>query len=293
MPVWIDTDPSVGVKDRDVDDGIALIQAFHSPELEIRGVSAVFGNAAIEQTFPIATKIVRDFGPKNLKVYKGASHAKELGTETEASRAIASALTKEALTLLALGPVTNIGIVIKKHPELIRKIIKIIAVAGRRPGQRFTTGSKNHKAHRDFNFELDPEAFQLILDSGVPLVLTPFEISSKIWITSEDLDALDKAGPAAQWISMHSRNWLQLWIKVFGVEGFNPFDTLAIAYAVEPNLMECETLAIKIKNLPDDVSEATKKYLLLSRDFHTSKKATYCFKAKTQFKEILLKRLSL
>ena len=45
VPVWIDTDPAIGESDRDVDDGLALIQAFHSPELDIRGVSVVFGNA--------------------------------------------------------------------------------------------------------------------------------------------------------------------------------------------------------------------------------------------------------
>ena len=56
--VWIDTDPAVGIPGADVDDGLALIQAFHSPEMRVRGVSAVFGNAPLEQTFPIATEMI-------------------------------------------------------------------------------------------------------------------------------------------------------------------------------------------------------------------------------------------
>ena len=44
LPVWIDTDPSIRPGGYEVDDGFALIQAFHSPELSIRGVSLVFGN---------------------------------------------------------------------------------------------------------------------------------------------------------------------------------------------------------------------------------------------------------
>ena len=47
VAVWIDTDPAIGEKERDVDDGLALVQAFRSPELEIRGVSVVFGNAPL------------------------------------------------------------------------------------------------------------------------------------------------------------------------------------------------------------------------------------------------------
>ncbi len=61
--VWIDTDTAIGVPGADVDDGLALIQAFHSPELRVRGVSAVFGNAPLATTHPIASEVVERFGP--------------------------------------------------------------------------------------------------------------------------------------------------------------------------------------------------------------------------------------
>src|SRR6185295_12927627 len=94
------------------------------------------------------------------------------------------------LTILALGPATNVATVLANHPELAARVTRVIAVAGRRPGQRFTTGTSNRAGHRDFNFELDPRAFQVLLDSKVELVLAPFEISSKIWMTAADLDRL-------------------------------------------------------------------------------------------------------
>ena len=81
IPVWIDTDPAVGLPDRDVDDGLALVQAFHSPELVVRGVSVVFGNAPLEQAMPIAETIVKGFGPRGLGVYRGAAAAADLGVE--------------------------------------------------------------------------------------------------------------------------------------------------------------------------------------------------------------------
>ena len=91
--VWIDTDPSVtteGERAKEVDDGFALIQAFNSPELEIRGVTVVFGNAPFEMAWPIGQEIVRRFGPANLPIYPGAAKAEQLGEETEAVKAMAA-----------------------------------------------------------------------------------------------------------------------------------------------------------------------------------------------------------
>ena len=169
--VWIDTDPSVQLGGHEVDDGVALIQAFHSPELAIRGVSVVFGNAPFEIAWPMGQEIVRRFGPKSLGIYPGAANAKQLGEETEAVRAMATALRKEKLIILALGPVTNVASLLKLHPELHRNIIEIIAVAGRRPNQRFIAKPEQTRPFRDFNFELDAPGFQLLLDSSVPLTL--------------------------------------------------------------------------------------------------------------------------
>jgi Inosine-uridine preferring nucleoside hydrolase len=120
--VWIDTDPSISSGPREVDDGFALIQAFHSPELDIRGVSVVYGNAPFEQAWPISQEIVRKYGPPGLPIFAGATEAVDLGRETDATRALAAALEKEPLTILALGPVTNVATVLKNHPELGARI---------------------------------------------------------------------------------------------------------------------------------------------------------------------------
>src|SRR5262245_21188887 len=141
VAVWIDTDPAMGEPERDVDDGLALIQAFHSPELDVRGVSVVFGNAALDRGLPIARRLVREFGPKSVKVYDGAAAAGD--SETDASRAIAGALQHAPMTILALGPVTNVATALKRNPGLASRVTRVIAVAGRRPGQRFTTGTTN------------------------------------------------------------------------------------------------------------------------------------------------------
>jgi pyrimidine-specific ribonucleoside hydrolase len=299
IAVWIDTDPAVGVPDRDVDDGFALLQAFHSPELQIRGVSVVFGNAPLAQAWPIGRRIVRQFGPAGLRVYRGAAGGSELGVETAASRALAAALAREPLVVIALGPATNVATVLKNRPELASRMVRIVAVAGRRPGQRFTTGTVNTNGHRDFNFEQDPDAFRAILASSVPLTLAGFEVSSKVWMTDDDLARLAQGPAGVRSMVAPARRWLGLWKRTFGVDGFNPFDTLAIARVVSPSMLTCEELPARIEARPDDVTEAQmqgtkvaeKPYLEVSPAYPPSRTVEYCSAADPAFKDDLLRRL--
>lgn len=292
IPVWIDTDPSVERGGHEVDDGFALLQAFHSPEIEVRGVSVVFGNAPLESVFPIGQRLIRQFGPTGLSVYRGAAGAAELGTETDATHAIEAALRKEPLTVLLLGPATNLATVLRNRPDLSRKIVKIIAVAGRRPGQHFLTG-KATIPFRDFNFESDPEAFATILRSRVPLVLTPWEISSRIWITASDLARIRTSGTARWELTDAAADWLMFWKKSFQVDGFNPFDTLAVGYVTSPHLFNCEALPVEIRDMPDDAGPpGLKPYLLVDKTLRSLTSALYCGEAQPAFKADLMNRLT-
>jgi len=295
--VWIDTDPSVAPGGHEVDDGLALLQAFHSSELLVRGVSVVFGNAALKEAMPIAEEIIERFGPKDLPIYPGAASADQLGIETPASRALASALQKEALTILALGPVTNIASVLRQDPELESRIIRIVAVSGRRPEQHFTTGATGSKPFKDLNFELDPKAFQVLLESKIPLTLAPWELSSQVWITATDLEKLKSHHVELEWLYRAAVDWLHLWQERFGVSGFNPFDTLAVGIVTSRTLMGCELLPIEIRILPNDTrdetvsTDMTKPYLLVSQHFEGARFVEYCFQVKSEFKDDLLRRL--
>jgi pyrimidine-specific ribonucleoside hydrolase len=292
IPVWIDTDPSVAPGGHEIDDGFALIQAFHSKEIAIRGVSVVFGNAPLDTAMPIARQLLALLSPPGPKPFPGAASASQMGQPTAASRSIAAALRKEKLTILALGPVTNIATVLKTHPELSTRISRIIAVAGRRPDQRFIVGTTSQRPLRDFNFEMDPAAMQIILDSKVPLVLAPFEISSKVWITASDIDALRGKSPALDWLAGPAVDWLGVWKRSFGVDGFNPFDTLAVAVVSSPELISCEMLPVKIEELADDTGNKNPKaYLLASSRFQSTHSASYCYEAKPEFKNNLMTRL--
>jgi inosine-uridine nucleoside N-ribohydrolase len=295
IPVWIDTDPSVERGGHEVDDGFALLQAFHSPELQIQGVSIVFGNAPLPKAWQIGAEIVEKFGPKGLRAYRGAASSEDMGKETDASKALALALQHGPVNILAIGPVTNVGTVLKLHPELAKNVVQIIAVAGRRPGQRFLSGPNQAHGFRDLNFELDPSAFQVLLDAKVPIVLAPWEVSSKVWIKREDLERLEHGGPDVQYLVPPAMDWLTWWHDNLGADGFNPFDTLAVGYLTSRDLFQCTKLKIRINPGPDDTGSEmvskTKPFLIVSPNQDSSHTATYCSDVNSRFKEDLLARL--
>lgn len=133
----------------EVDDCWALIQALRSPALAIRGISTVFGNSDGATAFAIASALTHRFaggqgggqGSGFPAVFRGAEEGGGRAA-TAASRALGRALARERLTVIALGPLTNVATVIAGSPELIPNIGRVVAVAGRRPGAALTTGAK-------------------------------------------------------------------------------------------------------------------------------------------------------
>ncbi len=298
--VWIDTDPALDEPERDVSDGFALVQAFHSPVVSVRGVSAVFGDVPLVRGFPVARDLVNRFGPEGLRAWRGANSADELSAPTEASETLAAALRAERLTLIMLGPATNVASVLRRHPQLATRIVHVVAVAGRRPGQRFTTGTTNPRTHPDANFERDVEAFRVVLESGVPLTLAPFELSSHVWITEADLDRLARGPVAARHLAETSRGWLRVWQETFGVDGFHPAETLAVDLVAHPGRFACEEGRAAIESGPSDATEprmqgggaGEKPYLVFEASARVgAHAATYCHTPDEGFKERLMETL--
>lgn len=293
IDVWLDVDPANGIGE--IDDGLMMIQAFHSPEIKVHGVSITFGNAELKNAFPIGLNIARTFGPEGIGVYSGAASGEDFGKQTDAVRAMAEALRETRLTILAVGPVTNVGTLVKLHPELHERIDRIIVVAGRRPGQRFVSNPQQTRPFRDFNFELDPVAMQAILDTKIPLVMAPWEISSKVWVTRDDLQTLRERGGSGLYVFATSQHWIDNWERRLNAPGFNPFDTLALGYVTHPDLIEGVRVTVRIENGPDDQpgNEArTKPYLLVTEAADSGREALYLHTPKPGFKAMLLERLA-
>jgi pyrimidine-specific ribonucleoside hydrolase len=245
LPVWIDTDPTCGQgQTDDVDDCWALAAALRSPELTIRGISTVFGNTTEENAFRLAQQAVQRFGSSSpnppAPVFSGSrSPGTPAWERTPASEALATALRHERLTIIAQGPLTNIATVMVTHPEVVGQIERIVMIGGKHPGELLHPGTQWWLHFRDFNVCKDTPAVQTVLYSGVPLILMPCALATKVTITRSDLQRLASGDAAAQWLRQVSEPWMTFWEQTLHKEGFHPFDALAIGYLTMPELFTC------------------------------------------------------
>lgn len=290
--IWMDVDTANGIGE--IDDGLALVQAFHSPNLQVMGVSAIFGNAPLKRTFPIALNVARVFGPKGLKVYRGAEGPRDLGTPNAGTQAMAAALRRHRMTIVAIGPATDVATLIERHPALTSRIDRIVMVAGRLPGQTFISAPKQPRPFTDFNFENDPAAMQVVLDSHVPLVFAPWQVASKTWITRRDLTRLQASGGSGLWIAATSQQWIDTWTQKLHARGGNPFDTLAIGYLNDPTLFKSMHVRAEIDYGPGDQpgqKDRIKPYLVV-HPANAKRSVVYLESVSPRFHSILLSKLA-
>ncbi len=299
--IWIDTDLSVGKKRHlrpgfcDVDDGYAVLQLMYAPTIRIEGISAVFGNTLIDDAYELCRKMSDDFSQGSIPVFRGALGPISLqNVETnEAVEALAAALRIRPLRVVAIGPATNIGLLVLKYPELKGQLTEVVLVAGRRTAMDyFKIGNKGAHAP-DLNFDLDNNAFRVLLQNKVPLVLCPFEISNKVWIKKEDLKALSNGKPLNEWLVAASYPWLDQWLEQ-GEDGFNPFDVLASHYILHPEDLLTEKLNARLEIHPNDMvpepmGNHYKEYLLC--DQSPGFPVTYCYDVVSGYHDKLMASL--
>lgn len=288
--VWIDTDAACGAgRTTDPDDCLALLLLLRAPGLDIAGVSTVFGNAAVDVTHEVARELAARIGRPHA-VHRGASAPGEW--DTPASRALAEALTEGPLTVVALGPLTNVATALRDRENLRGNVARLIAVMGRRPGHLFhpAEGAQagllfgHGPVFRDFNYAMDRAATQEVVAWELPLTLIPYDVGRTVSIVAADLDRLRAAGDAPAWVATRSRAWLDYWMQDIGRPGFYPFDLLAAAYVIDPTRFDCAHAAAwigpdnRLWHLPFQNREALLAGVVSERtgEVRASASAVYC-----------------
>jgi inosine-uridine nucleoside N-ribohydrolase len=294
--VWIDADPACGHRTTDdVDDCWALLLALNSKELDVRGISTLYGNVGANDSYAAMLYLSRkfEFVSPSPAIYRGAE--KPLNRRkpkfNSASSALAEALESDYLTLIALGPLTNIATLILDHPESLAHIKQVIAVAGQRPepGLGFYPGKSRLLHMHDFNFRKDVESFEVLLRSSLQITLVPFEVAKKISIKRDDLVMLEKGNEESQWLSKISMPWLEFWKTSLKSEGFHPFDSLAVGYLIWPELFTCEKIPVEIQRIPSFFTTSRDR-LLVSQEFDEKRYVEYCHDIKQEFKQSMFGR---
>lgn len=294
--VWIDTDIMFGMEDkeaREVDDAFTLIMALKQPQIEIKGISNI---TYVDYGFTIIEKILNWHAGTKIPSFKGSPEANDLGKENDATRALYKALKKEKLTILALGPLTNIATLVKNHPDIIPQIDSIVICAARTPGLKFNPGM-GHLNVFDYNYEMDTSSMHFLLNSPIHLVFAGYEPSSYTFIGNVDLKGLNMEKAADKWLYETVQPWMDLNEKLFGTHGFIPFDCSTLGVITHPEYFTYYTdIPIQVNYRENDALEIQpnqkrKPFLEVSYEFDAKKRVRYARRAVQGFEEKILETL--
>lgn len=298
IKVWFDTDIMIGMPDkeaREVDDGITLIMALKQPQIEIVGISNI---TYVDYGYSVIEKILKWHNKgKAIPVYKGSPNATDLGVENDATQAMYEALKKDKLTILALGPMTNVATLVKNHPEIIPQIERVVICAARTPDLPFNPGNGKLNVF-DYNYEFDTASMDVLLNSPIALEFAGYEPSSYTHIGKIDLASLDLSNEADKWLFDIVQPWMELNEKYFGVRGFIPFDCSTLGIVTHPEYFTYyREIPIQVNYKENDAQEIQpeikmKNYLEVSYGFKSKKKVLYARQALQGFEEKILETLS-
>jgi purine nucleosidase len=146
------------------------------------------------------------------------------------------------VTLCALGPLTNIAMALVKAPQIAARIKQIVMMGG----AYFEVGNITPTA--EFNIYVDPEAADVVMRSGIPIVMVPLDVTHMILTTHDRLEKIDaignKSGKAvAQMLAFSERFDLQK----YGSKGAPLHDPCVIAYLIKPDLFEGRHINVTIE----------------------------------------------
>lgn len=251
----IDTDPGI-------DDAVAIAIALFDETLDVELITTVAGNVDVERITNNALKLVEFFG-KNVPVAKGAKkplmvdledaseiHGKSgldgyefaepnrKPLEDEAIIAMKKVIMESdsPITLMPIGPLTNIALLLSVYPEVKKNIQEIVLMGG-------STTRGNKTPMGEFNIATDPEAADIVFKSGLPIVMCGLDLGRKALLYKEDserIKELNKTGAMIYSLFKHYRGGSLN-------KGLKMYDSFAIAYILKPEMFETKDCYVAIE----------------------------------------------
>ncbi len=266
--IIIDTDPGQ-------DDAVAILMALASPkELEILGITTVAGNVPVHLTTRNARILCEVAGFPNAKIFAGCE--KPLGRDLvtaehvhgvtgldgpelhEPTMAVQSQHAvdfiietlhhepEKTVTLCTLGALTNVATAMRRAPDIIPRIQELVMMGG----AYFEVGNITPAA--EFNIYVDPEAAQIVMQSGVPIVMMPLDVTHKVLVTRERLARIGALNtPVARFTVEMLEFFERFDVEKYGSDGGPLHDPTVIAYLLRPELFSGRDCNVEIETKSD------------------------------------------
>jgi purine nucleosidase len=258
----LDTDPGI-------DDSLAILLALASSEVDLAGVGVTGGNCSLEDGVRNALNVLAVAGHSEKSVYAGIGlplirppfTAPETHGDTglgyarlpaapvgPANEHAVDMIIREIMarpgevTLAAVAPLTNLAVAIRKEPRIVQAVREVIIMGGALRADGNTTSLA------EFNFYVDPHAAHIVLESGMPITLLPWDITKDVLLTQHDIDRLLRIpSPITSFIADATRFYIEFHEAAFGYSGCSINDPAAVALAFMPDLARTEAMHIAVE----------------------------------------------
>lgn len=256
--------------DTGIDDALALMLAVRHPDVNLRAVSCVAGNASLEQVVRNTLTVLDVAGAGDIPVAAGAhrpllaeaNHAAHVhGTDgladlglPESTRAVVPVHAVELLrreilasptpvTLVPLAPMTNIAVLVRMYPEVLANVERIVFMGG-------SASVGNATAVAEFNTWHDPEAAEIVLTAGVPITMYGLDVFYAVTIPPDDISRLRTASePGAQLVGRLLQHIVSVKggeVRVAGAGHGDIGDAGAVCAAIDPDGLSTVNLPVRV-----------------------------------------------
>ncbi|KAK7396669.1 hypothetical protein VNO78_17826 [Psophocarpus tetragonolobus] len=259
----IDTDPGI-------DDSMAILMAFQCPEVDVLGLTTIFGNTTTQVSTCNALLLCEIAGREDVPVAEGSSEPLKGGTprvadfvhgkdglgntflpppngkkiEKSASEFLVEKISEYPgeVSVLALGPLTNLALAMKRDSSFASKVKRIVVLGG----SFFALGNVNPAA--EANIYGDPEAADIVFTSGANIVVVGINITTQLKFTDDDLLELKESnGKYTPFLSDICKFYRDFHVKSDGLHGIYLHDPVSFVALVRPDLFTYKEGVVRVE----------------------------------------------
>jgi len=259
--IIIDTDPGI-------DDSLSILLALASPEVTLEGLTVVHGNSSTEQGTINALSILELAGASHVPVARGCDlplvQPSLLAPETHGNSGLGYAQLPNPqskpivqngcdflieqimsnpgeITLVAIGPLTNIALAIRQEPRIVGAVKEVFIMGGAIRHEGNTTPLA------EFNTYVDPHAAHIVYHSGMPITLTPLDVTYQCILLADDVERIKQASSGIpSFIEDATRFYMEFHDEYQGIQGCVINDPLTLALTFTPELCNYEEQYIDV-----------------------------------------------